>query len=419
MAEEKINEFSYDCGILNFWWGSNYGAVLTCYALQETIKSLGFIPRVINHVPEKYIQFKGGLSEYFANKYLDITERCASRRDLQKLNEQTDTFIVGSDQVWRFPYFWPWGKNVYQLNFASADKKKIAYAVSFGTDHFEGGYQETLKTGLYIKRFDAISVREQDGVDICKNTFDVKAEHVLDPVFLADASAWHPLIANATATGEGFIASYILDKSQFAQDSLAKVKQYFNGISSIDMKDGAKDMKLSIENWLYNISKCRFFITNSFHGVCFAVIFQKPFICLANRNRGFSRFSSLLSLLGLQKHCISSIEELDDIEVYTNIDYATVNKLLSVNIKSSKAWLQNALTTKRKEPDTIIETAAMLLANDDDNYEKLSAAIMRPQYQKQYYLYKLKSWFSLGKKRKKYWQKSENMRLLLQNKIDL
>lgn len=415
----KKDAEQYDCGILNFWWGSNYGAVLTCYALQESIKDLGFVPRVINYVPRKYIQFKGGLSESFSRKYLDLTERCSSRKELMKLNGQTGSFIVGSDQVWRFPFFWPWGKNVFQLSFAAGNKKKIAYAVSFGTDHFEGGYQETRLTEFYIRRFDNISVREKDGIDICRNTFGVEAVHVLDPVFLAGEPAWRRLIDASSVKGEGFIASYVLDKSDFASGILKKVKEHFVGLESIDMKDGAKNMKIPVEDWLCNISRCRFFVTDSFHGACFALIFQKPFICIANRERGRSRFDSLFAMLGLQKHCVSALEDLADIEAYDQIDYQQVSRILKHEAGRSREWLREALISPRRESDPVQEMFAMLLDQEEDNFEKLSAFVLRPKYRKKYYRCKIMSWITFGRKRKKYRQKCENMKLLLKNKIDL
>ena len=185
----------YDCGILNFWFGSNFGALLTCYGLQETIKSFGFIPKVINYIPQNWMKrFKNGKSDVFSQKYLQLTQLCQNKEDLTKLNSQTDTFVVGSDQVWRHPYFWPNGENIFQLNFAETSKKKIACAVSFGVDHYEGNQQETMQTKFYVEQFDHISVREDDGVKVCKDTFDMPATHILDPVFLADKKCWNKIL---------------------------------------------------------------------------------------------------------------------------------------------------------------------------------------------------------------------------------
>ena len=176
-------EKKYDCGILNFWSSNNYGALLTCYALQESVKELGLVPGIINYHC-RWEKFEGLLSDRFSRKYLDLTEPCADFEDLRRLNRQMQTFIAGSDQIWRYKYFWPRGKNIYQLSFASLNARKIAYAASFGLDRWEGGYENTLRTKYYMSRFDGISVREDDGVDICREVFGVRAEQVLDPVFL-------------------------------------------------------------------------------------------------------------------------------------------------------------------------------------------------------------------------------------------
>lgn len=160
-------EKKYDCGILNFWSSNNYGALLTCYALQESVKELGLVPGIINYHC-RWEKFEGLLSDRFSRKYLDLTEPCADFEDLRRLNRQTQTFIAGSDQIWRYKYFWPRGKNIYQLSFASLNARKIAYAASFGLDRWEGGYENTLRTKYYMSRFDGISVREDDGVFSCE-----------------------------------------------------------------------------------------------------------------------------------------------------------------------------------------------------------------------------------------------------------
>ena len=116
-------EKKYDCGILNFWSSNNYGALLTCYALQESVKELGLVPGIINYHC-RWEKFEGLLSDRFSRKYLDLTEPCADFEDLRRLNRQMQTFIAGSDQIWRYKYFWPRGKNIYQLSFASLNARK-------------------------------------------------------------------------------------------------------------------------------------------------------------------------------------------------------------------------------------------------------------------------------------------------------
>ena len=42
-------------GILNVQYVNNYGAVLLCYALQETVKKLGYNAEVIDYRPNQFI----------------------------------------------------------------------------------------------------------------------------------------------------------------------------------------------------------------------------------------------------------------------------------------------------------------------------------------------------------------------------
>lgn len=243
-------EKKYDCGILNFWSSNNYGALLTCYALQESVKELGLVPGIINYHC-RWEKFEGLLSDRFSRKYLDLTEPCADFEDLRRLNRQMQTFIAGSDQIWRYKYFWPRGKNIYQLSFASLNARKIAYAASFGLDRWEGGYENTLRTKYYMSRFDGISVREDDGVDICREVFGVRAEQVLDPVFLPEPGKWDLLIGNSSCRDEGYVTSYVLDQSP---DTLRLVEYVCekNGIGkTINLVNASKnEVDADVEDWL-------------------------------------------------------------------------------------------------------------------------------------------------------------------------
>ena len=401
----------YDCGILNFWFFSNYGAMLTCYALQETIKSLGKKPRVINYIPlKRQKDFKSSKAYSFASEYLSLTEQCSDKAELQKLNAQTDIFIAGSDQIWRYPYFWPIGKNIFQLNFADSRKKKIAYAASFGTDYFEGNEEETMQTKYYLQQFDNISVREEDGVDICRNTFGVSAEQVLDPVFLADTKLWENMAAASARREENFVASYVLDRSKAADNVTSRIKKHFSGTPCIDMTDGARGENADVKDWIRAIQKCRFFVTDSFHGACFAIIFNKPFVCLANKSRGESRFKTLFKTFGLESRCISETNmDISDILVQ-EIDYNQVNKIIEREAKRSKEWLLQAINSEKTVQDNVAADMIEHLNTEIDSLKRDIARITYPQLKKRYMLYRLLSAVCFGKKRRKYKEKRKKLK---------
>lgn len=336
----------YECAILNFWFCSNYGALLTCYALQELLVGMGKSTRVINYIPPRTLKhFKNSLSERFAARYLKLTELCRNKAELQRLNERAEVFLAGSDQIWRHAYFSRNGGHIFQLNFVRSGKKKIACAASFGTDHFEGDVDDTMLMKFYLQQFDSISVREEDGVRICRDSFGVGATHVLDPVFLIPSSAWDGIIDNSARTEKHFIAFYVLDQCASSNSMLSAVKRHFPGAPMVEMGPGSskKGEKISVEDWLYYVKNCDFFVTDSFHGTCFAIIFNKPFICLFNSSKGNSRFSSLLRTFGLTERGLQAKHSNLSTILSTDIDYGKVNHILEQEAARSRQWLTDSL----------------------------------------------------------------------------
>ena len=170
------------------------------------------------------------------------------------------------------------------------------------------------------------------------------------------------------------------------------------------------EVDADVEDWLYHIKNCRFFITDSFHGVCFAILFNKPFICLANMARGYSRFKSLFKLFGLEDRCVFSCEEAEGrAELLHDIDYARVNRILAGERERSLKWLKNALTApvRERSPEEmrLFETAEMLQRQINEltrDKQILYEALYLPKLKRKLRKYKLKTLFSFGKKHEKY-----------------
>ena len=246
---------------------------------------------------------------------------------------------------------------------------------------------------------------------ICREVFGVRAEQVLDPVFLPEPGKWDLLIGNSSCRDEGYVTSYVLDQSP---DTLRLVEYVCekNGIGkTINLVNASKnEVDADVEDWLYHIKNCRFFITDSFHGVCFAILFNKPFICLANMARGYSRFKSLFKLFGLEDRCVFSCEEAEGrAELLHDIDYARVNRILAGERERSLKWLKNALTApvRERSPEEmrLFETAEMLQRQINEltrDKQILYEALYLPKLKRKLRKYKLKTLFSFGKKHEKY-----------------
>lgn len=84
-----------------------------------------------------------------------------------------------------------------------------------------------------LKRFDAISVREDIGVDMCRDLFGVRASQVLDPVLLCEKKVWDELGTKSQISfDEGYLLAYILEPTQYKRQVLLETAKKWNKGSS-------------------------------------------------------------------------------------------------------------------------------------------------------------------------------------------
>ena len=352
----------YDVGILGVWYGCNYGSIATYYALQQTIEKLGYSTLMVHYPRLKPDdgRMKGRHSIRFAEEHYDISPSYHVS-EIGVLNQYCDTFVLGSDQLWNYGVTKIFGHS-YFLDFAADNKKKIAYATSFGGGDFQAPKDFTDKAVTCMRRMDAISVREKEGVDICRRVFGVKASHVLDPVLLAEPSVLGELADHCGLDEkEPYIATYILDPTPEKRKALLHVSEKLDR-KLINMLDGwynkfpENKKKLNLPNtvenlqeeqWLYYFKNSDFVITDSFHGTCMAILFHKPFIAIGNPARGSSRFESLLGTFHLWDRYAETPEKiLDNPELLKPVDYRRVNARIEEERKTSLKWLKDALEGK-------------------------------------------------------------------------
>ena len=86
-------------------------------------------------------------------------------------------------------------------------------------------------------------------------------------------------------------------------------------------------------------------MTDSFHGMCFSILFEKPFIVIEHENRGNGRFYSLLRTIGLADRIVKSPTDSAEIEKLSKqeIDYGRVNEILAREREDSLQWLAEQL----------------------------------------------------------------------------
>lgn len=280
------------------------------------------------------------VSLFFENR----TKKIYNNKDLKRAVQKLDTVIVGSDQVWRYKYVKS-GFGNYFLDFTEPHQKRIAYAASFGVDIWEGDDASVSRVKELLTKFDAVSVREDVGVGMCSAIFEYEhAVQVLDPTLLLDVSFYDLIISREDIRKQVPLFNYVLDASSKKREIMKQISDTLHlDITTIDLQEDIKDQKMkpSISEWLYHFKSASYVVTDSFHGMVFAIIFNKQFIAIGNKARGMSRFTSLLGQLGLEARLISEDDRSYVAELLQiRIDYEAVNgKLEKLKQQSAKFLL--------------------------------------------------------------------------------
>lgn len=353
-----------DTGIATLWFSCNYGAILTTYALYRLLEKMGKRPVLLDYAALcNYPPFikEDNISRRFMRKHrISYTEPLKNDGDYDALNNSLDTFIIGSDQVWRWRYTACYGL-VYFLDYVRGDKRKVAFASSFGIEAEERPAESVKRASCCLQAFDAVSIREKSGVDILREHYGIEGEWVLDPVFLCRMEDYDTLCACTEQQEAPYVLSYVLEPDDAIRHHIAAISGE-RGAQAINMVDAQRDFEemqrrfgtgqiardVSPEQWVQNIRHCDFFITDSFHGVCYALMFNRPFLCVSPPTRGRARFDSLLGLVGLQRCMLSpDYTEEEWNAAVAPIDWAQVNGILQREREKARTWLENALNAPR------------------------------------------------------------------------
>jgi nitroreductase len=380
----------YDVAILGWWYGKNYGSILTYYGLNRAISKMGYRVLMVHEA----LGYNGWriswpndiLSIQFADRIgYNYTQQDHFSK-LPHLNSQATTFVVGSDQLWN-PAIGRVNDDLF-LDFVSEQNKRVAYATSFGnagTKKFKPEFIE--RHAQNLQKFSSISVRETYAIDIARDVFGVTATQVVDPVFLLPKDDYSALADKATAHPTGkYVAAFFLDPTPDTKRVAEAIadKLGFQKIVVIPNPDGGRPAtkeifdndrfevidKDSPENFLNTYRNAAYVVTDSFHGTVFSLIFEKPFSSIYNSKRGADRFGNLLDSVGLgSSRRVFEDDSSDDIASNRNVslqlDYSAVIAAVKKGREASLRWLASALqspaprTAAPVEPNVAQERTSM------------------------------------------------------------
>lgn len=367
----------------------NYGGILQNYALQQILKEMGHEVYTIDKLPKtalktkvlslgkrsllkisgKSVKLRGWQTQKegdiinrntrgFVKQYINSTDSISTNSEINKIHKKYgfDAYVVGSDQVWRRNEVR--GNNLEFLDFLESynEVKKVAYSASFGVANWEFNQEETNRFKKLAQLFDAVSVREDAGVQLCKDYLNVEARHLVDPTMLLPKDNYISLVeASNIKKNEATLFCYVLDRNKKKNCIINQISDELEMEAfevmpeqnyKMEVKDGFDINKCvfpKIEQWLKAFMDAKFIVTDSFHGTAFSILFNKPFVAIVNKKRGASRFHSLLKTFGLENRAITEEESIDLRLIKEKIDFVKVNEILNKERKKSTNFLKQAL----------------------------------------------------------------------------
>lgn len=361
----------YDVGIVGWWFASNYGSVLTYYALGSFLADMGKqillvkLPTMSGAPWDADTQ----ISIRFLSQYFKVSGD-RTMYQLPEVNHFCDSFMLGSDQMWREDSIRLVGYSFF-LDFVEKSKKKIAFSTSFGNEHFTDNEETRQIVSDLLHRFDAISVREKSGIDVCKREFGVEAQQILDPVFLCGKEAYDRITEKVhDPVPKKYLLCYILDPTPEKEQAALEIakRQGLEIITILGMKEyegaakrwsiGKTLPKVTPDQFVYYIKNSTYLMTDSHHGTCFGIIYHKPYVAYVNKSRGATRFMTVAEALGLESRLIYDVKELADRpDLYDPIDYDAVELRLAAEKERAVAWLTNAFDVPHKDYPHTLSTA--------------------------------------------------------------
>lgn len=362
----------------------NYGSVLQVYALCEVINNLGFKAEVIweqgnlsknwDIRPKKIIQtfyklllnpnlflstfkttkaVKGTVISLEKVSKFDkfvqehFTRHFFSNKELVQIakTDKYSKYVCGSDQIWSSTTLYV--DPLMYLRFSPAEKR-VAYAPSLGRNYIPDYNRRIMRK--YISEIPYVSVREEVGQRLIKELTGRDVPVVLDPTLLLTKRDWEKL-RNPEKRND-YVLCYFL--SETSEDVVNRIESLCEKNNKKIISIGcpiAQSGKVEIVNenagpseFLGLVENAEMIFTDSYHGMLFSIIYQRPFWSIA-RNYGeydqSSRQKTVLSMLMLENRYIDR-NDLKNVSC-ESIDYYAVNEVLQQKREYSIGYLEKAL----------------------------------------------------------------------------
>lgn len=316
-------------GILTFHRCINYGSYWQARCLVEALRSRGHEAVILDHdawrikraewacalrpvlptpVPVSDYPLYGLKLFKFVRAISALPRSPPFDPESGNTDEYFDYVIVGSDEVWNLTHPWYGGCSFF-FGEGIRTRRLVSYAASFGNYDGSKGLEPVWTDRL--RRFDAISVRDENSRAIVESALGFEPELVLDPClqFMPEAeAAWHepnwPFVA---VYGHNFSEAFARETRRWAQS------RGYPLVSLGYRNDWADRQRITAgpQDFAHAMARAEAVATNFFHGCVFALRHAKPFACERSPYRS-TKIENLMTMIGGEKHLLSENATAND-----------------------------------------------------------------------------------------------------------
>ena len=212
-----------------------------------------------------------------------------------------DAIVIGSDEVWNFRHPWYGSKPIF-FGDGLPTRRLVSYGASFGNHRAWDGIHPDWARKL--KRFSALSVRDENSWHLVRGGTGREPQLVLDPCLLFPEparSAGNAGAPYALIYGYGFPGWF---------KALARRWSHGSGVRLISIgysNDFADEQRVAggPMEFARLMGGARAVLTNFFHGCVFALLQGKPWATVPSDYRSI-KIPDLAACLGTERHIVAN-----------------------------------------------------------------------------------------------------------------
>lgn len=344
----KIEQLGYSCEIIDYQYPNQFHR-----SQQQTIDTRHDLIRSWINRGKYFLLYRTKKQHQRFSKFWQSSWQSSAPyntpKSLQLNPPRYDIYIVGSDQVWNPKCMY--GDPSFFCAFAK-DKPRISYASSFAQADIPDELYKTYET--LLSGFSSISVREEGARDLVRKLTGKDATVVCDPTLLLTKQDYAPFIAKSEIKiKKPYILAYILSYAYNPYPTILEVIEkvsrerklsvfYMMANTIDDYHFGHSITNAGPNEFLSLIANAECVVTSSFHGVAFALNFEKDFYAVLPKNvDNNNRIYSLLNIVGAQDRIVQNDPNFHISQ--RSINYNDITKRIKLFRDRSIEYLELAL----------------------------------------------------------------------------